>query len=71
VGYALYQSALAGGIMGLSLGLLNRYTGISSLGEGIPRAQKKLCLGSMISYSVFAALAAYPMIFSDFKLQGY
>jgi len=71
VGYGSYLSALAGGIMGLSVGFLNRYIGTPSLREEIPRAQKKLCLGSMISYLVFTAIAAYPMIFSDFKLEGY
>jgi hypothetical protein len=71
VGYSFYLSSLAGGIMGLSLGFLNRYTGIASLKDEIPRTQKKLCLGSMISYLLFVAIAVYPMIFSDFKLEGY
>jgi hypothetical protein len=71
IGYGFYLTALAGGIMGLSLGFLNRYTGTSSLRDEIPKAQRKLCLGSMISYLLFVAMAVYPMIFSDFKLEGY
>ncbi|MEW6667650.1 MAG: hypothetical protein AB1512_20775 [Thermodesulfobacteriota bacterium] len=70
IGYVFYISTLAGGILGLSVGTLNRYRDILSLKRIIPPAQKKLCMGSMISYSIFAATAGYPMIFSDFKLAG-
>ncbi len=71
IGYAFYISSLTGGIMGISVGMLNRYVAIPSLRDKIPRVQKKLCLGSMISYLIFSASAVYPMIFSDFQLAGY
>jgi hypothetical protein len=69
IGYAFYLSALMGGIMGLGVGLLNRYRGIPSLKEEILQIQKRLCLGSMTGNLFFTAMASYPMIFSDFTLQ--
>jgi hypothetical protein len=71
IGYAFYLSALMGGTMGLGVGVLNRYREIPSLRKEFLGIQKRLCLGSMIGNLCFTAIASYPMIFSDFTLQGY
>lgn len=71
VGYPLYLSLLSAGVMGASVGMINRFTGITSLGHAIPLLQKRLCVFTMAGYFIFAVIATYPMIFSDFKLLGY
>ena len=71
VGYPLYLSLLSAGIMGASVGMIDKFSGITSLGHAIPLLQKKLCLFTMAGYFIFALIATYPMIFSDFKLMGY
>jgi hypothetical protein len=71
VGYWLYLSLLAAGIAGCSTGVIARYGNAESLKTAVPELQKKLCIFSMAGYIVFTAIASYPMIFSEFKLEGY
>lgn len=71
VGYPLYLSLLSSGVMGASVGMINKFTGVTSLGQVIPLLQRRLCLLSTAGYFIFAVIATYPMIFSDFKLLGY
>jgi len=71
IGYPLYLSLFLAGITGVSVGLLEKFKEIPSLKAVIPRSQKRLCLVSMIGYTVFAMISTYPMIFSDFVLGGY
>lgn len=70
IGYPLYVALFCAGITGSGVGVINRFTNIASLQGIIPRIQKRLCLLSMICYSIFTALASYPIVFSDFKLSG-
>ena len=71
IGYPLYLSLFTGGITGAGVGVIDRFRDLPSLGAALPPLQKRLCLWSMAGYVVFAAIAAYPMLFSDFKLEGY
>jgi hypothetical protein len=71
IGYALYLFLLVPGILGASVGVMDRFKGIPSLGETIARLQRRLCLLSMAGYAAFTAISIYPMLFSDFKLGGY
>lgn len=71
IGYPLYASLFTGGITGTGVALVDRYKIHPSLQQAIPKLQKRLCLWSMLGYSVFAMISVYPMIFSDFKLEGY
>ncbi len=71
IGYPIYLSLFSGGITGTGMGVIDRYRHTPSLQSAIPRLQKRLCLWSMAGYIVFTAIAAYPMLFSDFKLVGY
>lgn len=69
-GYPLYAALFCAGITGTAVGVINRFTGIASLKEILPFLQKRLCLISMICYSIFTALATYPVLFSNFTLTG-
>lgn len=71
IGYPLYLALFSAGITGAGVGVIDRFRGVASLKSVIPRLQKRLCLVSMVGYIIFIAIAAYPMIFSDFKLEGY
>jgi hypothetical protein len=71
IGYPLYLCLFAAGIMGASVGVIDRVGGPGSLKGVVPVLQKRLCLLSMVCYAAFAVISTYPMIFSDFKLEGY
>lgn len=71
IGYPVYLSLFAGGIMGTGVGIIQRFKDITSLKDVIPTLQKRFCLISMTGYTVFAIISSYPMIFSGFKLEGY
>lgn len=68
VGYLLYAALLTGVISGTAMGILDRFKARTSLGEIVPRMQRRLCLTAMIGYGIFGLLAAYPMIFTDFRM---
>jgi hypothetical protein len=71
IGYPLYLSLFAAGITGIGVGVLERVKGAVSLKKTIPAIQKRLCLFCLIGYAVFALIATYPMVFSNFRLEGY
>ena len=71
IGYPLYLALFTAGITGAGVGVIDRYRDISSLEKTVPRLQKRLSMWSMSGYIVFLIIATYPMIFSDFKLDGY
>lgn len=71
VGYPFYLALFTGGITGAGVGVIERFRGIPSLQAAAPLLQRRLCLWSMAAYLAAAAIAAYPILFSDFKLEGY
>jgi len=71
LGYPLYLALYIGGIMGASVGVLDRLKGKESLKALIPALQKRLCLASMAGYLFFVVIAVYPMVFSDFVLRDW
>jgi hypothetical protein len=71
IGYPLYLALFTGGITGAGAGLIDRFRSLPSLRAAIPTFQKRLCIWSMAGYLLFAAIAAYPLLFSDFTLEGY
>ena len=71
IGYPLYLFLLCAGIAGAGVGVLDRFKGADSLRPVLPRLQKRLCLFSMIGYTIFTLIATYPMVFSGFILEGY
>ncbi len=71
IGYPLYVSLFVAGITGVGVGTIDRLRPAVSLRSVIPAIQRKLCITSLIGYAVFVIIATYPMIFTDFKLEGY
>ncbi len=71
IGYPLYLSLFAAGIMGAGVGVIDRFKKVPSLKSVIPGMQKKLCLFAMIGYIIFTLISTYPIVFSDFTLVGY
>ncbi|PKN26327.1 MAG: hypothetical protein CVU64_18085 [Deltaproteobacteria bacterium HGW-Deltaproteobacteria-21] len=71
IGYPLYLSLLLAAVTGVGVGAVERVKGPASLQAVIPGFQKKLALVSMAAFLVFTALATYPMVFSNFVLEGY
>jgi hypothetical protein len=70
IGYALYLTLLPAGICGVSVGVLERSSTMTSLKGIVPGIQKRLCILSMSAYVVFVLIALYPMVFSDFILES-
>ena len=71
IGYPLYLALFTAGITGAGVGVIDRFKGVPSLKAVIPQLQKRLCIWSIAGFVVFTAIATYPMIFSDFRLNGY
>lgn len=71
IGYVLYLSLFIASIAGVSVGIIDRFKGIPSLMEISPIIQKRFCFVSMAAHVVFAAISTYPILFSDFLLEGY
>jgi hypothetical protein len=69
IGYALYLALFLAGISGASVGVLESFKGRGPMKRVIPSLQKKLCIVCMLGFTLFAAISAYPMLFSDFVLQ--
>jgi len=51
--------------------VVDRFRDIVSLKPTVPLVVKRLCLTSVVGYAVFVIISLYPIIFSDFKLEGY
>ena len=68
IGYALYLLLMAGGLAGMSVGLLIPFRQVPSLKATLPTIQKHLALTSVICYALFTAIATYQIIFSNLKM---
>ena len=68
IGYPLYISLFLAGITGMGTGVLEYLKGPESLAKLLPAFQKRLCALSMAGFVVFALIATYPMVFTDFVL---
>jgi hypothetical protein len=70
IGYPLYAALFTAVIAGSSVGVLERFKRLSSLRGIIPAIQKKLCTLALGADALLIAIAAYPMVFSSFKLHA-
>ncbi len=68
VGYPLYASMFACAATGIAVGVMDRFSTIPSLAAFMPALLRRYTWISLVSGLIFLALAAYPMVFSDFKL---
>lgn len=71
IGYPLYLFLLMAGITGTAVGVIETARRRPSLRETVPAIQRKLCLISMVCFLLFTGIASYPILFSDFILEGY
>ncbi len=71
VGYPLYLTLLGGAVSGTGVGLLMPARRVESLKEIAPRIQRKLAIMTIVFYVIFTLISTYPIIFSDFRLEGY
>lgn len=68
VGYVLYLALFVASIAGAGTGCIHFFKNHLSIQKVAPKIQKRLCGISISGYAVFAAIASYPMVFSDFKI---
>lgn len=68
IGYPLYAGLLVGTVCGLSVGALARAGRHASLGPVLPRLLRRLTVAALLGFGLTAAIAAWPMLFSDFRL---
>ena len=71
IGYPLYLSLLVGTVCGVGSGILSFFVKTESLINIIPVLQKRLLIAALISFFIFIVISSYPIVFSDFKLDGY
>jgi uncharacterized integral membrane protein len=71
VGYPLYIALLGGAVTGLGVGILAPFRKVTSLSSQIPQIQRRLAVASVIFFAAYLMISLYPMLFSDFKLEGY
>lgn len=71
IGYPLYIALLLGAITGIGVWLLEACRGKDSLSEIITVEQRRLAVASMIGFATVAIITLFPIIFSDFRLEGY
>jgi len=71
IGYPLYGMLFGGAIAGLGLGLLCRWGGTVSLRSVMPSLKRRLALGAMMCFGVYAAISIYVMLATPFRLGGY
>ncbi len=70
IGYPLYGTLFGAAVSGMGAGVLIPFRKRKSLAEIVPAMQKRLALVALILFLVFAGLATYPMVFTDFVLEG-
>lgn len=70
VGYPLYAAMFGVGVSGMGVGVLARFARISSLETILPALMRRYAWFSLVAGLIFTAMAAYPMIFSDFTLDS-
>ncbi len=68
VGYPLYAGLILGTACGLAVGALAGAGRHASLAEVLPRLKRRLTVAALAGFGLTAAIAAWPMIFSDFRL---
>lgn len=71
VGYPLYVLFAIGVVAGAGAGLVRGLRITDPLGSIRPGEERRLCLASMAGFALFALIAVWPMVASDFRLEGY
>ena len=66
----MYALLLTGVIAGLGVGLLHPWRATASLAAVLPQAMRRLSLTAVAAFGAFAALSAYVMLATSFRLGG-
>ncbi len=67
VGYAFYAALLGGAVTGIGVGVLEPFKRKASLASALPRVQRRLAAAACAFFAVYAVLAAWKMIFTEFR----
>ena len=67
IGYPVYLALLAGAVSGTGVGALAPFRTTPSLAPFLPALQRRLTVLSCLCYTGFAALAAWRMVFTQFR----
>lgn len=68
IGYALYSALSIAGIAGTGVGVVHPFRNRSSLKTIVPGIQRQLCAVAVTGHSLFAVIATWPILFSDFRM---
>jgi hypothetical protein len=68
IGYALYSALFIAGIAGIGVGVIHPFRTRFSIKRIVPVIQKQLCAVAVTGHTLFAVIATWPILFSDFKL---
>lgn len=71
IGYPLYISLFGGTLFGVITGLTEPLRRIKTINAIIDKSQKKWVRLSVVLIIAFIIISVYPMVFSDFSLEGY
>jgi hypothetical protein len=71
IGYPIYITLFSGVFFGMVTGMVEPFKKIASLNAVIHKSQKKWTVLSIILISIFTIICSWPIIFSDFTLEGY
>ena len=71
VGYPLYGLLSLGVVAGGGSGLLHNLRAIDPWDAIEPGREGRLCITSMVAFALFVAVAIWPMVASDFRMEGY
>jgi len=71
IGYPMYLTLFAATFYGLMVGIAEPLRRVASVEGVIAAAQPRWTRLSMLLFGLFVVIAAWPMVFSDFTLEGY
>jgi hypothetical protein len=71
IGYPIYITLFGGVFFGMITGILEPFKKIASLKMTIKNAQQKWTVLSILLIVIFTIICSWPILFSDFTLEGY
>lgn len=71
VGYPLYAAIFIAAVSGMGVGVLDRFRSIPSLATIVPALQRRYAWLSLGANVTATAIAAYPILFKDFRLVSF
>ncbi len=69
IGYPIYLTIMTTAVCGIGVGMLHRFRRAESLGEELPRIQRRLATVALWSLALQLVLATLPIVSTDFTLR--